>query len=693
MGVISGEPLRKYRQDRKELVALREAAITQSPHAFVPKEHMTEKEREELYRTRIDETFTPYTVIDVIRKVFHREFADDLKTYIGEHPEQFKTTGSDWNVSRAWVNELKIIRPESVFQQRVEDFKVDILVETRIKLEEVRSGFAFMKNRYAITLTLRLRYCFDFRPCHMECHFAGVILDEADSLQARYPGAFPVDKYLIPVISSEDYAWLADVIHKDCYQDEIRRDEPIDPEKWIQSMGQKLLVGVFPENGALGEYFFGFGSALIVKDKSGDVAKRDINPGTIVLNFEILNAPGTKNSTMTHEGTHSFLGRFFFLLQRMHGHDYCSYMCKRVTEQADSDRQSPVERMEIQANTFPRYFLIPEKNGKDRAARLLAYYGGIRNLETMQHMVNDLAEYYGTTKTIARSRLMDFGYNESRGILRTVNGNLVPSYLSTLSENETFAISEAEALQEYFSNTEFRTVVNSGLYLYVPESGCFCLNSRKFLYFDHEGHPHLRRYAREHMAQCCLVFRAEYGNVFRRFINGALQKGSTVGRGRRNIRYVNEKGGSPAAEAGLLLRKQIEAQMQEAARYQKSFNDMTVELMQSRKVTVGMLADDTGLSEDTIKNFRNRSNIIFPIQEIVAVCIALHLPPAISMEYIRVSPSKFQTTVEMKIYEYALHQWYMLTVAEVNRKLVEMDAQPLTNLVDGFDENGRMVAN
>ena len=75
------------------------------------------------------------------------------------------------------------------------------------------------------------------------------------------------------------------------------------------------------------------------------------------------------------------------------------------------------------------------------------------------------------------------------------------------------------------------------------------------------------------------------------------------------------------------------------------------------------------------------------------MCIAMHLPPAISMEYIRISPSKFQTTVEMKLYEYTLHQWYMLTVAEVNRKLVEMDAQPLTNLVDGFDENGRMVAN
>ena len=98
-------------------------------------------------------------------------------------------------------------------------------------------------------------------------------------------------------------------------------------------------------------------------------------------------------------------------------------------------------------------------------------------------------------------------------------------------------------------------------------------------------------------------------------------------------------------------------------------------------------------SEDTIKNLRNRPNIIFPIQEIVAVCIAMHLPPAISMEYIRISPSKFQTTVEMKLYEYALIQWYMRPVAEVNRLLVEAEVQPLTNLVDGFDKNGWKVAN
>ena len=42
--------------------------------------------------------------------------------------------------------------------------------------------------------------------------------------------------------------------------------------------------------------------------------------------------------------------------------------------------------------------------------------------------------------------------------------------------------------------------------------------------------------------------------------------------------------------------------------------------------------------------------------------------------------------------EYALNQWYMRSVAEANRLLVEAEVAPLTNLVDGFDENGRKEA-
>ena len=63
----------------------------------------------------------------------------------------------------------------------------------------------------------------------------------------------------------------------------------------------------------------------------------------------------------------------------------------------------------------------------------------------------------------------------------------------------------------------------------------------------------------------------------------------------------------------------------------------------------------------------------------------------ISDMYIDESLSKFSNTVDMGLYKYALREWYTLPVPVVNRKLVEAGAIPLTNYVDGFDEDGVMI--
>ena len=62
------------------------------------------------------------------------------------------------------------------------------------------------------------------------------------------------------------------------------------------------------------------------------------------------------------------------------------------------------------------------------------------------------------------------------------------------------------------------------------------------------------------------------------------------------------------------------------------------------------------------------------------------------MDYIGRSPAKFLDGIEMKMYEYALHQWYMDEVPVVNRRLVEAGVMPLTDLVEGFTEEGVKVA-
>ena len=112
--------------------------------------------------------------------------------------------------------------------------------------------------------------------------------------------------------------------------------------------------------------------------------------------------------------------------------------------------------------------------------------------------------------------------------------------------------------------------------------------------------------------------------------------------------------------------------------FRKSFNDMTVELMASRKMTVQTLSDATGISVKTIKLMRNDAARVFGIREIVAVCIALHLEPSVSALYLECSPARLLETEEANFYRLALDEWYGKSVPEVNRILKALGVRPLT---------------
>ena len=664
---------------------MKEASISQSPHVYDPLRKLSAEERKRRYQTRIDASFKPYTVFDVLQKVFHRDFEVDLLDIIGKYPEDFKTSSDEWSVSRAWVNNLKVMRSESVFFQPVENFQVDILIDTRIKLEEVRAGNNFLKNRYNIFPHLRLRYSFDLRPCHMTCRFVGVILHKEDSLIARDEWKIQVDKYLLPVLKGKDYSRMAKRIMYKYMRQYYDSFEPVDPAAWVYQENLKVRYGVFSEEGVLGEYFFSFGTADIVDPKSGKVTITEINPGTIVLNREIAGDAAKRKSTLMHELIHHYLGHYFFLLQKLHGHEYCSYMCKRFDKEAEQhDRWTPVDIMEMQANKMPGYLFIQDKPGRSFADKLMENLGWKLDIASMNQMVDQTAEYFETTKAVARTRLIEFGYNGVRGLMQSANGSLVPAYISNLAENETYTIDEADGIKEYLRNSEFRKLINTGAYLYVE--GHYCRNDKKYLYRDQYGYDHLTPYAREHMAECCLIFKRIYQNSLVQVVNGIIRKG--IGKGRQDYHYQKKDGTSPITDEGRKTLALIRQQRADYAIIEKTFNQMTVDLMDRRKINIMPLAEATGLSRETIKNMRNDPNRLFPIQEIVAVAIALHLPPEASREYIRHAPTNFLNTDEMYCYQYALNEWYMLSVAEVNRKLVEMGIRPLTNLVAGFNENG-----
>ena len=124
--------------------------------------------------------------------------------------------------------------------------------------------------------------------------------------------------------------------------------------------------------------------------------------------------------------------------------------------------------------------------------------------------------------------------------------------------------------------------------------------------------------------------------------------------------------------------------MEERAVAEKNFNQMTVDLMTSKGITVEGLADKTGLSEQTIKNMRNDTNKNIGLEAVLSVSIAMNLSPETRELYIDKSPNKWRNTEDMNVCHFLLGSSEGMSVADFNRKLLEHGSAPLTPLITGL---------
>lgn len=670
------------------VIELKEKTIIRSPYAFDPYKHMlmTEAERNELYSGRMDQLKQSYTVIDVLQKVYHRDLREDFTGYIKKYPhtlDSIKKTSDEWVMSECRLKKFRIIQIESVFGQSVENFMVDILCEAELGITDTDAGGFGFRNIYPVKTKLRLRYCFCFVPCELTCNFVKAILGEENGIYSYYPDAFRLDKYLLPVLKTqEDYERMARYIIEWDMPEYLDSDDWIFGIEWIQKMGLRVYLGDFPEQGVMGEYFLGFGKANVLDPETVTYKEERINPGTILLNKDIYGQKGRLNAAATHEGIHHRLGYFYFMLQMCRGGCF-SYLCKRNDEKRERVTSwTPVEIMELHANKLPAYILIQEKPGRKKAKEFYESYRDTDEIEKAIKLVNDMAEYFGTTKMIARSRLLEFGYRQVSGISVYIKGQKVPSYVSSLGKNQTYTVDEFEAVLEYLNNENFRKLIDTGFFVYVD--GHYCVDDRKYISYDHYGRRHLSEYAKYHMDECCLVFDIKYESVIAAISGGVLHKTAS----RKVIKYTNRNGGSLLTEEALALRKRIETEIAESNKFRSDFNQMTKDLMKKTGFSIDRLADETGLSVETIKKMRTSPNVRFNIETIAAVCIAMHLTRDICELYIDRSPAKFlDDSVDMRLYKYAVFHWYEESVADVNRKLIQHGVNPLTNLITGLDED------
>lgn len=108
-----------------------------------------------------------------------------------------------------------------------------------------------------------------------------------------------------------------------------------------------------------------------------------------------------------------------------------------------------------------------------------------------------------------------------------------------------------------------------------------------------------------------------------------------------------------------------------------SLSELLTLYMQNADITVEELAFASKISERTIGAMRNKSDYRPKLQNLIAICIGMHLKPSYSYRLLETAGYRLTNTYSDTIYKYLLDNFYMYDVESCNKFLIKAKMKPL----------------
>ncbi len=230
-----------------------------------------------------------------------------------------------------------------------------------------------------------------------------------------------------------------------------------------------------------------------------------------------------------------------------------------------------------------------------------------------------------------------------------------------IKHKQTFSVSQNDLIGILLENADLRKKIESGSYAYIDSH--LVLNTPKYVTKDDKGFLALTKYARYHMEECCLVFDIEAivkKEISTRYFSYCVLNRDANSPYEMQIKFHNGYENSTDEKQTEYLRK---VQAEELAMFNSLPHDFkgTVEVLKKwRKLTNQDIADAMLVNERTLRRILNGENST-SIENIIALCSVLKLPPKITFDVINKSPAKLRTETEK---DYALYTLIYTTVGQ-----------------------------
>ena len=494
-------------------------------------------------------------------------------------------------------------------------------------------------------------------------------LDMEDGVRAEY-GNFrvdrgerqrdgvPLDDYLVPVLSRALIDEEAEEILARFCPEGLHDPGRLSAERLAGALGLEIVDLALDDRPETASILFFEAGGVFVRGEG----MRRVAANTIVLNRDSACRFSRKDAVF-HECFHYIEHRLFFQLQKMHMSDLSALADQGQVCLAE-EKRNPIEWIEWQARCGSQCLQMPRSLLARRIREELAAQCDFpAHMGQRLHAVGmKLAGEFDVPRFRIRNRMIQLGYSAARGALNYVDGAYIAPFAfetDACRGGKTFVISKRDALCEYHRSETFRALIDSGQYIYAD--GHICLNDPRFI--THlNGRACLTAWANARVDQCCLRFETVYIRKGQRYIFGRLNSDEEYNA--RSLSLSLTEGRRTALACARAMSHLL-------LELPGSFSGTLRAHMARQGMTIEQLSEHTGISVRSINRLRNEERASYALEQVILICLALHLPPEFSLDMIEKAGLRLRNRPEDLIYGAVLRTMYREPLSAIQAALHE----------------------
>ena len=520
---------------------------------------------------------------------------------------------------------------------------------------------------------------FSFSDDEEECSFEeiGLLTNKTE-----YEDCWKLDKYLVPVLRRDEIDKNAEAMWEKYYPEAAKDGKLRNPRDLAKKLGLSITnVKLYKQSGTKAVIFFRESRVLMQPERAP--GEREDPPPiettipamTIVLNSH-ADSSYDYDLDIYHECIHYEWHYLFYRLQDMHNNDVRQLKMVRRTTFKDNDYTNPIEFMENHARYGSYGLMMPATFMRETIGTMYKEsFANKRKDGTYDHdgrrydyIARSIASDYVLSKARVRARMIQLGYAAARGALNFVDGRYITPFafseMECSSGKETYVIDRKTIAQLYKKDKQFQQIMQSGHFAFVDGHVVHC-DSTNIIY-TYDG-ARLSAWANAHIDRVSLRFTKVYtGDHTYTYTFGQMNSDEAL---KNSFKFLDINGNMSLKEAERAKNKLMEDMPM-------SFHSALAYIMKGR-TTVDELVKRIPISRSTLLRLRTEERKKYNLDQIVAICIGLHLPPWLSEILLEKAGLSVKRYGAYGYYGTILDCFYMDTIQEVQKFLTDNGYDPL----------------